>query len=261
MSTTTDKRTRRAGTQSVERTVTILKGVCQRPRFGWQLADLASHCRLDKSTTHRILACLVREGVVSKRASDGHYFAGAMLFEFSLALPWLREFYELASVRLQRLAKRTGTVATLYLRSRDETVLALSRGEGITKNFLVVGDRMPLITTAGGLAILLSMPQVEARAVMRHNLISLARSGDRRVERFKAMYRGSKAAGMGIAEGQRLPGYVAYGLAVRDNALRPFAAVVLSGAAPDLPAPRVAQIVSMLREEIEFLSTRAGESA
>src|SRR5690349_20677407 len=108
---------RRAGTQSIERTVDILKAVCQRPRFGWQLADLAAHCNLEKSTTHRILGCLARERLVCRRPANGHYVAGPMLFEFSLALPHMREFYELAETRLACIARRTGTVASLYMRS------------------------------------------------------------------------------------------------------------------------------------------------
>jgi DNA-binding IclR family transcriptional regulator len=251
--------TRRAGTQSIERTIDILKVVCQRPSFGWQLADLASRCKLDKSTTHRILGCLVRERLVC-RSHEGHYLAGPLLFEFSLGLPRMREFHQLAESRLTRLAKRTRAVATLYLRSHDETVCALSIGEAATKNFLVVGDRMPLLTTAGGLAILLALPQREARAIMKKNLFAVEHLGKERIRRFEAMYRSSKAAGIGMHESHKFSGVVGYGLAVLDSTQSPFAAVLLSGSTAEIPRSRLPEIVATLQEEVAFLSSNAPEN-
>jgi len=247
---------RRAGTQSIERTVDILKTVCQRPTFGWQLADLAARCKLDKSTTHRILGCLVRERLIA-RGPDGHYLAGPMLFEFSLGLPRMRQFHEEAEARLTRLAKRTGTVATLYLRSGDETVCAISVGDAATKNFIVISDRMPLITTAGGLAILLELPPREARAIMRKNLMAVEHLGRERIRRFEAMYRSSKAAGVGIHESHKYTGNVGYALAVPDAAGSPFAALLLSGSTADIPNSRFPEIVGILREEVEYLASKA----
>jgi DNA-binding IclR family transcriptional regulator len=246
----------RAGTQSIERAVDILKAVCQRPSFGWQLADLAAFCDLDKSTTHRMLACLARERMVS-RGPDGHYMPGPVLFELSLALPRVRQFHDLAASRLTRLAKRTGTVATLYLRSHSETVCALSVGEAATKNFIALSDRMPLITTAGGLAILLALPLREAHSIMRMNLQAVEHLGPERVKRFKAMYRSSKANGFGVHESHKFPGNVGYALAVLDASNSPFAAVLLSGSVSEIPAERVPDLIVTLREEVEYLSSKA----
>src|SRR3954466_3395768 len=76
----------RHGTQSIERAVHVLTEVTGRSRFGWRPTDLAARCGLDRGTTHRILACLVRERLVQQREVDGHYVPGPLLFELGLAL-------------------------------------------------------------------------------------------------------------------------------------------------------------------------------
>ena len=75
----------RSGTQSIERAVRVLTEVTARSRFGWRPTDLAARCGLDRGTTHRILACLVRERLVQQRAVDGHYLPGPLLFELALS--------------------------------------------------------------------------------------------------------------------------------------------------------------------------------
>ena len=58
----------RAGTQSLERGARLLRELAARGTLGWRVSDLARRCDLDKGTTHRILACFVRERLVRQRA-------------------------------------------------------------------------------------------------------------------------------------------------------------------------------------------------
>src|SRR5688572_17203912 len=118
------RKTQHRGTQSIERTVAILRELAARGAFGWRLSDLASTCELDRGTTHRILACLVRERLVRQRNTDRRYVPGPLLFELGLSLPALSEFQSACSPALTRLAKRLGSVALLYLRSGSEFVCA-----------------------------------------------------------------------------------------------------------------------------------------
>ena len=67
----------RKGTQSIERATTLLREIASRPKAGWQLADLAARSNLGRSTAHRMLACLVRQRMVTQRSSDRHYLARA----------------------------------------------------------------------------------------------------------------------------------------------------------------------------------------
>src|ERR1700694_3067020 len=116
------------GTQSVERAVLLLKELSARGTFGWRLSDLAAQCSLDKGTAHRILSCLQRERLVQQRESDRHYLPGPLLFELSLTLPPLPEFQAACQAPLGRVARRTGGVAFLYLRSGSDFVCAARVG-------------------------------------------------------------------------------------------------------------------------------------
>src|SRR5688572_16452138 len=114
----------RRGTQSIERTVVILRELAARGAIGWRLSDLATSCELDRGTTHRILGCLLRERLVRQRGTDRRYVPGPLLFELGLSVPALSEFQSACSPAVARLAKRLGGVALLYLRSGSEFVCA-----------------------------------------------------------------------------------------------------------------------------------------
>lgn len=246
----------RTGTQSIERAISILQTLSEHNRFGWQLVDLARHCGLDKGTTHRILTCLARERMVSRR-SDGRYMLGSSLFELSLALHADRAFHQLAAERLTALASRSKTVATLYLRNGEETVCAYTVGEGSTKNFPNIGHRRPLIASVAGIAILITLKDSQAQAIAKRNLQLLAQRAEPRLKSLMALYRSSRAVGISTLEGQGMPGVYGYGLAVKNGKGDAFAAVVLSGSASDFPPAKLPAIHSLLGKEVEHLSSQA----
>ena len=153
----------RSGTQSIERAVALLREISTHGQFGWQMSDLAARCHLGKSTAHRILACLVRERLVRQRPNDRHYLPGPMLFELGLSLPAFGDLQHTARKRLAEVAKRTSCIAFLFLRSGDDFVCAVRVGSRELKALTIfLGSRRPLITSAGGVAILLKLPVPDA---------------------------------------------------------------------------------------------------
>ncbi len=81
-----------AGTQSLERAQRMLRELAARGEIGWRLSDLAACCELDKGSTHRVLACLVRDRFVQQRGSDRRHGPGPMLSELGLSLPLYTRF-------------------------------------------------------------------------------------------------------------------------------------------------------------------------
>jgi len=81
-----------------------------------------------RATTHRLLACLVRERMVRQRSSDRHYFPGPLLFELSLANPVYEDFQAAARAPVERLYRSFGTMAALFLRSGCESVCTVRAG-------------------------------------------------------------------------------------------------------------------------------------
>ena len=220
----------RSGTQSIERSIRLLRALAARARFGWRLTDLARHCEMDKGTARRILHCLVRERLAERGLDDQRYLPGPLLFELSFALPEHDEFRSHAFPLLERLARETRTVAFLCLRSGDDLVCAARVGELPDQAFtLNPGTRRPLINSAAGAALLAAMPDDERQAVFERNCKALEQSGYalRTLER---LLRRSIDAAMGYNEGCYVPGWNSYACVLRDER-QAWAAVMISAPA------------------------------
>ena len=208
--------TNASGTQSIERSIRLMRALAARARFGWRLSDLARHCEIDKGTARRILSCLVRERLAERSATDQRYLPGPLLFELGLALPDHDEFKTSSYPLLERLAAQTGTVAFLCLRSGDELVCAARVGEVRDHAFtLNVGTRRPLGGSSAGMAILTGMEEQEMLAVYERNRRALAPGCQNAEDWLERMFRRSRAAGIGINESNLVPGWNSYAVAVR----------------------------------------------
>jgi len=245
------------GTQSIERAVALLKELSARGTFGWRLSDLAAHCNLDKGTAHRILRCLQRERLVQQRERDRHYLPGPLLFELSLTLPPLAEFQAACQAPLSRVARRTGGVAFLYLRSGADFVCAARIGATSIKGLSIqVGTRRPLVSSAGGVAILVALPDEESRSIISENMKRIARFGDLRTKSIERMIRRSQSHGFGVNLGDVVPGINSFGVAVKDSKGAPFASLTVSGASADFPASGIQKVVAVLEEEGSQIAKR-----
>jgi DNA-binding IclR family transcriptional regulator len=251
---------RRAGTQTLERTVRLLNFITMRPRFGWRLSDLAEYSEISKGTAHRLLAFLVRERLVQRRTIDRHYLPGPLLFEFSLALPSFAQFIGACNAPLRRLARGTGMVAYLFLRSGSEFVCAARYGTTALKALSIeVGTRRALLSTAGGIAILIALEEAEREKAVERNLNDMKRFGPHRIKALQTVFRESKKHGFGLHQGQIVPDVHSLGLAIRNRHGVPFAALSLVGAAEKLPPSRVGQFVALLKEEADVVARAALE--
>jgi DNA-binding IclR family transcriptional regulator len=241
--------TERTGTQSIQRASALLRAVAERGHVGSPLSELASECRLDKSTAHRILAGLVRERLIHQRA-DRHYVLGPMLFELGLsALPERRNLQHAARNRLAALAKEAAGIAFLSFRSGDDCVCALRLGSAridAKKYTVFPGTRRPLALTTGGAAILVSLPRPEALGVIERNLQRLCAYPDLDPGRVRLMMEVSFEHGFAVNEGAIFP-LNGFGLALRDAAGAPFAAISVAGPAHIFSLDRADEFKERLR--------------
>jgi DNA-binding IclR family transcriptional regulator len=250
------KTDQRRGTQSIERAIGLLREISARGQFGWQLSDLAARCQLGKSTAHRMLVCLVRERLVSQRPTDRHYMPGPMLFELGLALPELGELQHRARSQLAALAKRTSGAAFLLFRSGDDFVCAARIGSVELKALTIfAGTRRPLVTSAGGAAMLLALPVPRAREIINRNFANLRSVGYNRarLRAIRGMLERTHAQGFAVNAGDTLPGVNAFGLALCDSAGEPFASITVEGSARALPLERLPDIRGLMQAAVEEL--------
>jgi DNA-binding IclR family transcriptional regulator len=241
----------RSGTQAIERAMLILRQIANRGHLGWQVKDLAKRCGLSKSTTHRLLTGLVRERMVVQLPGQRHYLPGPMLFELGLSvLPERGELQQNARTRLSVLARQTGGVGFLFFRSSDDLVCAVRVGTARMEAralAILPGTRKPLVVAAGGVAILLEMPPIEARLTIERNFLDLADYSEDEVRGMRRTLDRSLITRRASSLGDVLPNVNAFGVALRDRSGAPFASLALAGSSRKLPADRDEELHAMLR--------------
>jgi len=223
----------RTGTQSLSRAIKLMRTIAARPDFGWRLSDLASVCKQDKGTVHRMLACLVEERMVTQRAHDRRYLPGPLMYELGLAVPAKVQFQRQAETLLQAFARRLGGVALLMMRSGNEYVCSIRVGTlPLTGLMVRPGTRRPMITSAGGVAIIQTLPPEEARQVLLNNVAQeIASHGTTRLHALQKMRERSDRHGWGVNLGDVVAGVHAFSVPVRDARGDAFAALCIMGTA------------------------------
>lgn len=249
----------RSGAQSAERTLLLLRTVATRGQIGWRLSDLSRHCAIGVSTTHRLLHSLVRERLVRQRESDRHYVPGPMLFELGLALPRSHAgFVDAARPCLLRLARKTGVMAYLMLRSGSDLVCAAREGTLKQQAFSIEpGSRRPLLSGAHGIAMLIELPEAERRRVVDQNLKELQRLGTRWVRGLERVLAESLRHGFGVHRGEIVSGVHALAVPILDAKRAPFASLSLLGPGDALPPSKTRAAVALLQEEAKYLAGEA----
>ena len=252
------KNTERHGTQTLERAVLVLKELTSRGTIGWRLSDLASSCQLDRGTTHRIVACFIRERLARQRKSDRRYVPGPLVFELGLSLPQLSAFQLRCAAPVARVAKHLNGESLLYFRSGAEFICVARAGVTQLKALTIeVGTRRPLIVSAGGLAMLVALSKDEARAIVDDNLKRVRRFGETRIRSLKRVIRQSQKCGYGVSKGDIVPGVSAFGVPIRDSNGDPFASISVVGVTESFPGSRIPEVIETLEREARVIELEA----
>lgn len=248
----------RSGTQAIARAALILRELSTRGRFGWRASDLAARCGLDRGTTHRILAALMRERLVQQRREDRHYLPGPLLFEMGQAMPAYNRFQGASAPSLRRLARRFGGLALMQLHSDADTVCMGRSGESVyVGTSMDVGTRWPLVASAGGVAILIMLPQHERERIKQNNFARLASRTPAAVRAINAMIARSESLGFAFNQGETAAGVHAFALPVGCAGGRVFGSIAIACRAEDVPQERAAEVVQSLRDEARMLDAPA----
>src|SRR5665647_3143210 len=117
------------GTQSIERATRVLRIIASHNSPGLRLVDISKQAKLERPTAHRILKCLIAEGLVRQSAETRRYFLGHLIFELGLAASSSFNLREICHPSLVRLAEKTGDTVFLAIRSGADSV-CIDRVEG-----------------------------------------------------------------------------------------------------------------------------------
>jgi len=249
----------RTGTQSVERAIRLLKAVATRGSVGWRLTDLVDACDLDKSTVHRLLECLRSERLIERDPATHRFVPGPLIAELSFSTRAYPAFIASCQASLGRLAKRTGAAAFTYLASGSEFVVA-SRVEYRRHTNLLhaVGWRRPLLTSVGGIALLIDMDEAERSRLVSRNVETLERAGKHhRIGPLRRMLERSLQEGYASNLEEAANGVHSFATTVRDKTGRPVASISIADVSHSLPAEHADLFVRLLRDEAVVLEAEA----
>ena len=246
------------GTQSIHRAVTVLRELASHGVQGTRLVQIAEVLQLERPTAHRILKGLIAQGMVSRDAETKCYRLGHLVYELGLAASPHFNLKEMCQPTLERIAAKTQDSVFLVVRSGLDVVCIDSR-EGsypIQARTLDVGGRRPLGCGAGGLALLLELPEAEIERIVAINAPRFPAFGRITPERMRDALRKSRTAGYAINEEDMLEGVTAIGVPVRPTRGRAYVAISLAGISARFGGDRRNELAALLQREAHALGRK-----
>ena len=250
---------RRAGTQSLERGVTLLRLLAAHQRYGLTLTEASTLSGLDISTTQRMLKALVRVRL-AVRNPDKRYGLGMLTFELGLAATQRVALIDELRPVLRNVAGLTGDTAYLVARSGDEAV-CLAREEGhfpIRTLILEIGGRRPLGLGAGSLHLLAQFPEDEVEAVIQRNEPYYREYHQIDAQILREAVREARRVGYGLTHARLTGGVSGVGIALPNFEGRPYAAISIACISSRLDTAHHEHAVSVMRAAVDSWHKTSG---
>lgn len=246
-----------AGTQSIERAARVLRIIASHNSHGLRLVDISKQAKLERPTAHRILKCLIAEGLVRQSAETRRYFLGHLIFELGLAASSSFNLRDICHPSLVRLAEKTGDTVFLAIRSGADSV-CIDRVEGsfpIKTLTLEVGTRRPLGVGAGGLALLMKLPAPTQREIISANALRMADYNNLTVPALMRLLQRCQELGFARNDAQVTPGATSVALPIHSRSGEPILAISIGAISSRMVEDRQKELVSMLKAEIKTLES------
>ena len=240
----------RSGAQTVERAFDVLKQIAASNSAGATVADLLPCVQLNRTTVHRLIKCLEKEGAIRRDGIHKRYFLGPLAYALGVAARQRFDLKALCAPALSRIASETGDTTFLMLRSGNDAVcIERKLGSYPVKTLVVeVGTRRPLGIGAGSLAILSALPDAETHRVLTAVDARLAAYGASCNSLLNAV-RTTRQAGYSSGYVYGVESVIAVGVPILDDAAHPIAAFSVAAIEKRMPKTRQRMLARLLRRE------------
>ena len=125
---------------------------------------------------------------------------------------------------------------------------------------LDVGTRRPLGAGAGGLALLMPLPDAEVNAIVNANAVRLRGYNNLTVPSLTGMLKRARELGYALNDNHITPGATSIGLAIISRYGQPFAAISVGAISSRMNAERQKKVAAMLRREVKVLEQALSEA-
>lgn len=160
------------GTQSAARALVLLRHIGARSPLGVRLTDLVALTGMDKSTVHRLLACMVNEGFVERVPGGKHYRLGVEAAQLGLVSSEMAPLVDRFRPLMLKIARLSDESVYLVARSGHHA-LCVHRESGAhaqPSGHVLPGKRRVLGISAVGVSILAHGPDHDLEVTYRHNV-------------------------------------------------------------------------------------------
>jgi DNA-binding IclR family transcriptional regulator len=246
-----------SGTQAIVRASRILKQIGSAAQRGLRVVDLCDRLEIERPTIHRILSCLVSEGLVVRDDHGKRYLLGDQIHRLGMLAASRLNLREICENALTRIASATGDTVFLATRQGDDA-LVVDRRIGTTPIRampLNVGMPRPLGVGATGLAILGALTDKEVEDFIGNNAYRL-REHNVRPERLPLQLSRSRRNGYAYSRGYGPPRLSGIGIPLRDGDNRCIGAISVTNIAQRMTSEHRREILATLRDELAPINDR-----
>jgi DNA-binding IclR family transcriptional regulator len=227
-----------------------------------RLVDVVRGCGLQKSTTHRLLAALISEGLVEQDPDSERYRLGLRLLELGMAVLNRLDVRQEAQSILRGLAERAEETVHLGVASGTDVVyLEKVESPHAFQMRSRVGARMPIHSTGLGKAILAGLPEKEleemlAAGIQKRTPRTIVDPDELRADLQRTRMRGYSTDMEENEEGVRC-----VGAPVFDHSLRVVGAISVAGPIFRFSEQRMAELAVQVVSAAQEISRRLGYKA
>jgi DNA-binding IclR family transcriptional regulator len=251
-------RERNSNIQSVQRAVALLRALGDgAPELG--VAELSRQVHLHKSTVSRLLATLLRAGLVERSMGSEKYHLGYELVRLASHAPQVSDVRIAAHPFLEELAARSRETVHLAVLDGAQVInIEQVSGAHLIGDTNWVGRRTTLHCVANGKALVAFRSTREVNRLLSGKLARYTgRTITSKLE-LRAELARVRRLGYATARGEIEVGLNAVAAPVRDRAGQVIAAVSVSGPAYRMPRKRMLELGELAVEVADKISARLG---
>jgi DNA-binding IclR family transcriptional regulator len=247
----------KSGTQAIERAVLVLKAIGEAGTRGLRVVDLCERLPVERPTLHRIISCLVDEGMIERDDRSKRYLLGHSAYRLGVTAAARFDLKEICSSALTRISAATGDMVFLAVRRGGDGVV-IDKRDGpnpISSNPLEIGTPRPLGVGASGLAILSGLPDGEIERFIEDNGRRL-RDHNVKPDKLSGLVARSRRNGYAFSRGYGPPKICGIGLPLKNARSRCIGAVSVTAVTERLTADHRREILAAMHEELAPVHAR-----
>lgn len=226
-------------------------------RFG--LTEIGSALGVTKGTAHRVMATLVKAGLVEQNGDDRLYqLAGKALW---IGTGYLRHspVYRLSFGSLEELARRTNAMAHLAVWDNDRVLYLHTVGPPRRPNlFSDTGERRPVHATGLGKLLLAFRPETDIARVLRPPVEKLTANTITGLAAMRKDLQRVRQQGFAIDDEEGIPGLACIAAPVRDARSNVIAAISASGQRSEILGERFRELAQTVQQTALGASIQLG---